>query len=150
MIANVHKARGTYAPYRIRNETGSSILVWSETDGTANSRDIDSTKIVNEQVIDWRFDDWKTMREVCFSSFIPMNTSKVNGRTSPLINTTLAYNLLRNLGNHCVLFRSIERVNLFTLCAPDQINFQVGCSVKLRLSTIQKSSQFALRTKSKT
>jgi len=74
MIANVDKARGTYAPYRIRNETGSDILVWSETDGTANSRDVDPTKIVNEQLIDWRFDDWKTMREVCFSSFISTNT----------------------------------------------------------------------------
>ncbi|KDR84988.1 hypothetical protein GALMADRAFT_233521 [Galerina marginata CBS 339.88] len=59
----LQKARGTYAPYRIRNETGAPIFVWSDTDSTANTKDVDAVKILHDQVIDWRFDDWKTMRE---------------------------------------------------------------------------------------
>jgi len=58
------KARGAYAPYRIRNQTGSPIFVWSDTDSTANTKDVDAIKILHDQAIDWRFDDWKTMREV--------------------------------------------------------------------------------------
>jgi vacuolar protein sorting-associated protein 13A/C len=60
----LQKARGTYAPYRIRNQTGAPIFVWSDTDGSANTKDIDVVKILHDQIIDWRFDDWKTMREV--------------------------------------------------------------------------------------
>ena len=63
--AVLHAARGAYAPYRIRNQTGSPILVWSESDNAA-SGSVDAVKILNDQTIDWRFDDWKTMREVCF------------------------------------------------------------------------------------
>jgi len=59
----LQKARGTYAPYRIRNQTGAPILVWSDIDSTANTKDVEATKILNEHSIDWRFDDWKTMRE---------------------------------------------------------------------------------------
>ncbi|KAF9459895.1 vacuolar protein sorting-associated protein 13 [Collybia nuda] len=57
------KARGTYAPYRIRNRTGASILVWSDLDGSMNASDIPALEITNDETIDWRFDDWKTMRE---------------------------------------------------------------------------------------
>jgi vacuolar protein sorting-associated protein 13A/C len=62
----LHAARGAYAPYRIRNQTGSPILVWSESDN-ASGNSADAVKILNDQIIDWRFDDWKTMREVCFA-----------------------------------------------------------------------------------
>ena len=61
--AVLHAARGAYAPYRIRNQTGTPILVWSESDNAASSS-VDAVKILNDQIIDWRFDDWKTMREV--------------------------------------------------------------------------------------
>ena len=60
----LQKARGTYAPYRIRNQTGAPIFVWSDIDSSANAKDIDAVKILHDQTIDWRFDDWKTMREV--------------------------------------------------------------------------------------
>jgi vacuolar protein sorting-associated protein 13A/C len=59
-------ARGAYAPYRIRNQTGSPILVWSESDNAASSSAA-AVKILNDEIIDWRFDDWKTMREVYFA-----------------------------------------------------------------------------------
>ena len=60
----LQKARGVYAPYRIRNQTGVPIFVWSDTDSSANTKDVDAVKILHDQTIDWRFDDWKTMREV--------------------------------------------------------------------------------------
>ncbi|KAG6851060.1 hypothetical protein H0H93_002952 [Arthromyces matolae] len=56
------KPRGIYAPYRIRNRTGSSILVWSDQDNSSN-KDSGAIKILNDEIVDWRFDDWKTMRE---------------------------------------------------------------------------------------
>ncbi|KAF9478514.1 vacuolar protein sorting-associated protein 13 [Pholiota conissans] len=59
----LQKARGTYAPYRIRNQTGAPIFVWSDIDSTSITKDIEGVKILQNQVIDWRFDDWKTMRE---------------------------------------------------------------------------------------
>jgi vacuolar protein sorting-associated protein 13A/C len=58
------KARGSYAPYRIQNCTGSPISIWSDTDGSSNANDPAAVKIANDQTVDWRFDDWKTMREV--------------------------------------------------------------------------------------
>jgi hypothetical protein len=73
----LQKARGTYAPYRIRNQTGAPIFVWSDTDSSTNTKDIDSVKILHDQTIDWRFDDWKTMREVSEShpsTQVPSNT----------------------------------------------------------------------------
>lgn len=58
------KARGTYAPYRIRNRTGAPIFIWSDLDGSLNTSDVSAVKITNDETVDWRFDDWKTMREV--------------------------------------------------------------------------------------
>jgi vacuolar protein sorting-associated protein 13A/C len=60
----LQKARGSYAPYRIRNRTGSPINIWSDTDGNSITRDAAMVNIPNDQTVDWRFDDWKTMREV--------------------------------------------------------------------------------------
>jgi vacuolar protein sorting-associated protein 13A/C len=68
----LQKARGTYAPYQIRNRTGSPIFIWSDLDGSNNAKDGATVKIANNQTIDWRFDDWKTMREVqsCLYKYI--------------------------------------------------------------------------------
>jgi vacuolar protein sorting-associated protein 13A/C len=60
----LQKARGSYAPYRIRNRTGSSIFIWSDLDGSSNITTEGVVQIANSQTLDWRFDDWKTMREV--------------------------------------------------------------------------------------
>jgi len=66
------KARGSYAPYRIQNRTGSQIFVWSDTDGGDNANDPAAVKITHDQTVDWRFDDWKTMREV-LAEFVHSN-----------------------------------------------------------------------------
>ncbi|TEB35046.1 hypothetical protein FA13DRAFT_1915662 [Coprinellus micaceus] len=47
------KPRGAYAPYRIRNRTGTPLFIFSDVD----------SGVLNNHIIDWRFDDWKTMRE---------------------------------------------------------------------------------------
>jgi len=96
----LQKARGTYAPYRIRNQTGSPIFVWSDIDSTANTKDVDAVKILNEQSIDWRFDDWKTMREVYPSQYSQLNSTDCFFSTFPQVSTTLGSNFRKNLGNN--------------------------------------------------
>lgn len=58
------KARGSYAPYRIHNRTGLPVNVWSDVDGSVNTADAIMTELQDGKSIDWRFDDWRTMREV--------------------------------------------------------------------------------------
>ena len=60
----LQKPRGTYAPYRIRNRTGTPLFIWTDLDHTSTSEG-EMTKILDNQTVEWRFDDWKTMREVC-------------------------------------------------------------------------------------
>ena len=60
----LRKARGSYAPYRIHNRTGASVFIWSDLDGSSQIKDATSKQIANGKTIDWRFDDWKTIREV--------------------------------------------------------------------------------------
>ncbi|KAG8963047.1 hypothetical protein FRC03_003482 [Tulasnella sp. 419] len=59
--------RGGDAPYRIINETGTVIHVWSEA-GERVANPPQTTKLSNGESIDWRFDDWRTMRERVASS----------------------------------------------------------------------------------
>ncbi|KAE9408077.1 vacuolar protein sorting-associated protein vps13 [Gymnopus androsaceus JB14] len=59
----LHKARGSYAPYRIRNRTGYPVFIWTDDDGNSSSKDATGVQLSHDQTIDWRFDDWKTMRE---------------------------------------------------------------------------------------
>lgn len=66
----LRKPRGSYAPYQIRNRTGLSIYIWSDADGSAKATDIARTEVANEKTIDWRFDDWKTMRDVRYSALV--------------------------------------------------------------------------------
>ena len=61
----LQKARGSYAPYRIWNRTGYPLFIWSDTDGSHNVNETTAKQVANGKTIDWRFDDWKTMREVC-------------------------------------------------------------------------------------
>ncbi|KAF8509808.1 vacuolar protein sorting-associated protein 13 [Gautieria morchelliformis] len=58
----LRKARGGDAPYRIRNRTGGSVQVWSDMDGSS-SKVSPAVKVASGETIDWRFDDWKTLRE---------------------------------------------------------------------------------------
>jgi vacuolar protein sorting-associated protein 13A/C len=61
-------ARGIRTPYRIRNLTGSALCVWSDGGRAADETGANATMISDGETIDWRFDDWRTMREV--SSYI--------------------------------------------------------------------------------
>ena len=65
----LQKARGVYAPYRIRNCTGSGIYIWSDVSGTVEIEDASMVKLSADEVIDWRFDDWRTTREVSRLTF---------------------------------------------------------------------------------
>lgn len=60
----LHRARGSYAPYKIRNRTGCSVHVWADADGSTIAQDNIMTEIPHDKTVDWRFDDWKTTREV--------------------------------------------------------------------------------------
>lgn len=62
--AVLQKPRGAFAPYRIRNRTGTPIFVFSDVDNGVSMGEGEMTKVLNNHIIDWRFDDWKTMREV--------------------------------------------------------------------------------------
>lgn len=100
----LQRARGSYAPYRIWNRTGYPISVWAAPDANpSNKRSArvpSRTKIAHGQIVDWRFGDWQTQREVsvvlstayCYSN-IPVSTfhqtkiilelgSKINRGTS--------------------------------------------------------------------
>jgi vacuolar protein sorting-associated protein 13A/C len=63
--AILSEARGSNAPYRVRNNTGSSIRIWSDTQWNEKVNDQNAMLLENGKSIDWRFEDWKTMREVC-------------------------------------------------------------------------------------
>ena len=72
----LQQARGSYAPYRIWNRTGYPLFIWSDTEGSGNTKETNSKQIPNGKTIDWRFDDWKTMREVRI--YILPSTSEYN------------------------------------------------------------------------
>ncbi|TBU65089.1 vacuolar protein sorting-associated protein 13 [Dichomitus squalens] len=61
-------ARGSYAPYKIWNRTGYPLFIWSDTEGSNGTKDTAAKQVPNGKTIDWRFDDWKTMREHVSSS----------------------------------------------------------------------------------
>jgi vacuolar protein sorting-associated protein 13A/C len=60
----LRKARGGDAPYQIRNLTGVPINVWSDADTLTRSKHTPVVKLLEDQMTDWRFEDWRTMREV--------------------------------------------------------------------------------------
>ncbi|KAH9944371.1 vacuolar protein sorting-associated protein 13 [Epithele typhae] len=64
----LEKARGIYAPYKIWNRTGYPIFIWSDTEGGESHKETNTKQIPAGKTIDWRFNDWKTMREHVSSS----------------------------------------------------------------------------------
>lgn len=60
----MQKDRGSYAPYRILNRTGSPLFIWSDNDTSSGMQESNAVKLNHDQIIDWRFDDWKKIREV--------------------------------------------------------------------------------------
>lgn len=60
----LQKSRGSYAPYLIVNRTGGPVFIWSDPDGSTNATSISAIRLDQDAKADWRFDDWKKMREV--------------------------------------------------------------------------------------
>lgn len=52
------------APYRIRNCTGSTIIVWHDRDSNHRGPHESAVRLDNDRIIDWRFEDNKSLREV--------------------------------------------------------------------------------------
>ena len=57
-------SRGSNSPYRIVNRTGYPVFIWSDPDGSTNATAISAIRLDQDAKADWRFDDWKKMREV--------------------------------------------------------------------------------------
>ena len=57
-------ARGGDAPYRIRNLTGIPLNIWSDTEDQSHLKQPTVVKLLDDEAIDWRFEDWRSMREV--------------------------------------------------------------------------------------
>lgn len=55
------RERGGVAPYRIRNQTGVNLQIWSDQENVTQN----PTTLISGEEVDWRFDDWKSLREVC-------------------------------------------------------------------------------------
>jgi len=60
----LQRARGSYAPYRIRNRTGGPISIWSDSYSSSKTGGSATSKIPQGGVVEWRFDDWRSLREV--------------------------------------------------------------------------------------
>ncbi len=60
----LHNPRGIRTPYRICNLTGISLRLWADGGRTGRETKTNATVINDGETIDWRFDDWRTMREV--------------------------------------------------------------------------------------
>lgn len=65
-VQSLEASRGSYAPYRIKNLTGTAIHIWADSDSAAGENS--AVRISDGQTVDWRFEDWKTMREHMSSS----------------------------------------------------------------------------------
>ncbi|KAG9019286.1 hypothetical protein FRB90_004293 [Tulasnella sp. 427] len=63
------KARGGDAPYKIFNRTGAALQVWSDVDDKSKGgSQAQSVQLEDGASIEWRFDDWRTMRDRVSSS----------------------------------------------------------------------------------
>jgi hypothetical protein len=145
--------RGSVAPYQICNRTGSPINVWSDADAGNDAKDLETVKIEDGQTIDWRFDDWKAMREVRQTSLSITETYSRNqlNSISPLPRRMrLGFNSLVKHGIDYAPSLLIEKANLYSHCAHAWRSTSIASCVMLRLSMVSKSSLFVQRTKSTT
>ncbi|KIO33566.1 hypothetical protein M407DRAFT_3889 [Tulasnella calospora MUT 4182] len=63
------KARGGDAPYRIFNRTGTALQVWSDVDDKSKGgSQMQPVQLEDGSSTEWRFDDWRTMRDRVSSS----------------------------------------------------------------------------------
>lgn len=100
----LQKPRGEYAPYRIRNHTGCTVYFWSDSPGTVEAQDAPLVKLSDDEVIDWRFDDWKTTREVILLKPNYELTHTLPSMCHLLSNIPLVYALMKNHGRSYVTY----------------------------------------------
>src|ERR1700761_1851130 len=104
----LRRARGGDAPYRIRNLTGGPINVWSDLDGSQSTHHIPAVKISQGETVEWRFDDWKTMREVRAIYLFSRWLNAASFSNHPLPDTiVLVSNSSRNAGSSFAVLVSI-------------------------------------------
>lgn len=70
------KARGGDAPYRVINRTGTPLQIWSDSDDKARGAN-PQAKLSDGEETEWRFDDWKAMREVAIQLVVLMPRSRL-------------------------------------------------------------------------
>ena len=116
----LQRARGTYAPYRIRNRTGIVVSVWSENENDEAGSQASTVRMQSGDSIDWRFDDWKASREVClickiFGVFLRLaHNVDINGSMGSQTIMLLVYSSKIELGNVCDISVLTERENMYT------------------------------------
>ena len=76
----LEKGRGGDAPYRISNETGTPVQILSDV-GKKGAKQATPVQLNDGQTIDWRFDDWKTLREVIILH-VPKTTKELMANIS--------------------------------------------------------------------
>jgi hypothetical protein len=65
----LHRKRGFAAPYVIKNFTGYSLKLWAELDDGSHGGE--DHVIEDGKELPWRFEDWKSTREVRLHFFLP-------------------------------------------------------------------------------
>jgi hypothetical protein len=118
------KPRGAYAPYRIRNRTGTPLFIFSDVDSGVSMGEGEMTKVLNNHIIDWRFDDWKTMREVGISSSNSSHRTDFWFSMYLLASTILAFGSQRRVGSNCGESLWTERENTPSPFALEQRSIQ--------------------------
>ena len=113
----LQKARGSYAPYKIVNRTGGAIYVWSDSNSSDDSKSSQSTKIEHGSSIEWRFEDWRKMRDVSRHLSVGQLTiaNTTYRRERHQARTPLALSSIQSHGNTFEVFLSIEKESSSTV-----------------------------------
>jgi hypothetical protein len=128
----LQKARGTYAPYRIRNKTGTPILVWSESDVGTHAPETEALPVHNDRTIDWRFGDWRATREVVVSPLLTQyytncNVSRPIRRLGSILSV---FSLSIRHGNKYEGFLSTGKENMYIHFGLKAAGIRKGCFAK--------------------
>ncbi|GAA5952650.1 hypothetical protein JCM21900_006060 [Sporobolomyces salmonicolor] len=103
------KARGSNAPFLIKNRTGYPLSLWSEGQDASNQPE----RLGDGQDVPWRFDDWRTMRE---------NVNSTSHNSLTLLFEGMAWERLKHVfvdreGEHIHALRpKVEKVTHRLLC----------------------------------
>lgn len=135
----LEKDRGSYAPYRIRNRTGSPLFVWSDNDTSSGMmQESNTVKLNHDQIIDWRFDDWKKMREVSPTADFFNHVLTIFSTAQRPNNITSAFKWSENLGKLFEVSRSTRRESLPSRCGLGRRNMLIVCCALSLWKTMSK------------